>query len=375
MTRSKNRATSFFSTTFRHMKNTRLAIFVALFLCGQVNHAHSQTIAGAGSSAAAPIYHSWAQAYQKATGAVLAYESVGSSAGLKKIRANETGFGASDVAPSDAELAKDGLVIFPVAVTGIAPVVNLPKIGEDQLRLTGDVLARIFLGEITKWNAPEIATLNPARSLPDGPIQVVVREDGSGTTYNFADYLAKISPVWKSRYGVKTSFNWPANFIAVKGSGGVVKAVKETVGSIGYVDYGYVKENMLTAVQVMNADGEFTKPSISAFRKALLGSEWANKGTFTTTLTNQHGKDAWPITMGTFVVMPKVADKPEQSLPVLKFFVWAFLNGDGLVQANNFVRLPDRVQAFAFKAISSVRDKAGQPIGMGTMESTTGFGR
>jgi phosphate transport system substrate-binding protein len=357
------------------MKNTRLAIFVSLFVCGQVNYSHSQTITGAGSSAAAPIYKSWALDYQKATGAVLVYEPIGSSAGLKKIRANETGFGASDVAPSDAELAKDGLIIFPVAVTGIAPVVNLPKIGEDQLRLTGDILARIFLGEITKWNAPEIATLNPTRSLPDAPIQVVVRGDGSGTTYNFADYLAKMNPVWKSRYGVKTSFDWPANFIAVKGSGGMAKAVKETVGSIGYVDYGYVKENMLTAVSVMNADGEFTKPSISAFRKALLASEWASKGAFTTTLTNQPGKDVWPIAMGTFVVMPRVADKREQSLSALKFFAWAFLNGDALVQANNFVRLPDKVQALAFKAIASVRDKEGQPIGMGTLGGGTGFGR
>lgn len=375
MPHSKNRATSLFLSTFRHMKNTLLAIFVALFLYGQVNHAHSQTFTGAGSSAAVPIFNSWTQAYQKATGAVLTYEPIGSTAGLKKIRAREVGFGASDVAPSDAELAKDGLVIFPVAVTGIAPVVNLPKIGEDQLRLTGDVLARIFLGEITKWNAPEIATLNPKDNLPDMPIQIVVRGEGSGTTYNFADYLAKMNPVWKSKYGVKTSFNWPANFISVKGSGGVVKAVKETVGSIGYVDYGYVKENMLTAVQVMNADGEFTKPSTSAFRNGLLGSEWVSKGTFTTTLTNQHGKDAWPIVMGIFVVMPKVADKPEQSLSALKFFVWAFLKGDMLVQANNFVRLPDRVQASAFKVISSVQDKEGQSIGMRTLESATGLGR
>ncbi|MFC5523539.1 phosphate ABC transporter substrate-binding protein PstS [Polaromonas jejuensis] len=352
------------------MKKSLSAVFAALLLCAQAGVLNAQTITGSGSSAAAPIYQRWAQAYQKATGVGLAYEPIGSSAGLKQIRAHETHFGASDVSPSEAELAKDGLVIFPVAITGISPVVNLPKVGDGQLRLTGDVLARIFLAEITQWNAPEIVKLNPGYTLPDAPIKVVVRADGSGTTYNFADYLAKLSPTWKSKYGVKTSFDWPANFLAVKGSDGVVKAVKETTGAIGYVDYGYVKDNMLVTVQLKNLEGEFTKPSIFAFRSALTGSEWVSKGLFTGTLTNQAGKGSWPITMGTFVVVPKIADQPEQALRVLKFFVWAFVNGDALVQANNFVRLPDRVQASAFKAISSVKDKAGNALGMSLMAAT-----
>lgn len=353
------------------MKKSLPAVFAALLLlCLQAGALYAQTISGAGSSAAAPIYQGWAQAYQKATGIALAYEPIGSSAGLKKIRAQETHFGASDVAPSDAELAKDGLVIFPVAITGIAPIINLPKIRDGQLRLTGDVLARIFLGEITQWNAPEIAKLNSGYSLPDAPIKVVVRADGSGTTYNFADYLAKLSPTWKARYGVKTSFDWPANFVAIKGSDGVVQAVKETAGAISYVDYGYVKDNMLVTVQLKNLEGEFTKPSIVAFRSALAGSEWVSKGSFTGTITNQAGKGSWPITMGTFVVLPKIADQPDQALRVLKFFVWAFVNGDALVQANNFVRLPDRVQASAFKSISSVKDKAGNAIGISLMAAT-----
>lgn len=328
---------------------------------------HAQTISAAGSSAAAPIYQSWAQAYQKATGIALAYEPIGSSAGLKKIRAHETDFGASDVAPSEAELSKDGLVSFPVAITGISPVVNLPHVRDGQLRLTGEVLARIFLGEITQWNAPEIVKLNAGTTLPDAPIKVVVRADGSGTTYNFADYLAKLSPAWKSKFGVKTSFEWPANFVAVKGSDGVVKAVKDTPGAIGYVDYGYVKDNMLAAVQLKNLEGEFTKPSIVAFGSALAASEWASKGAFTGTLTNQAGKGVWPITMGTFAVLPKTADQPERALRVLRFFVWAFVNGDALVQTHNFVPLTNRVQASAFKAISSVKDKAGNAIGLSLM--------
>lgn len=352
------------------MKKSLPALFTALLLCMQVSALCAQTISGAGSSAAAPIYQGWAQAYQKATGVGFAYEPIGSSAGLKKIRAHETSFGASDISPSEAELSKDGLVIFPVAITGISPIVNLPKIRDGQLRLSGDVLARIFLGEINQWNAPEIVKLNPGSNLPDTPIKVVVRADGSGTTYNFADYLAKLSPAWRSKYGVKTSFDWPTNFVTVKGSDGVVKAVKETVGAIGYVDYSYVKDNLLVTVQLKNLEGEFTKPSTIAFRSALAASEWVSKGLFTTTLTNQAGIGSWPITMGTFVVIPKIVDQPDQAVRVLKFFVWAFVNGDSLVQSNNFVRLPDRVQASAFKAISSIKDKTGNAIGMSVMAAT-----
>jgi phosphate transport system substrate-binding protein len=340
-----------------------------VLMAAQAGLATAQSISGAGSSAAAPIYQSWAREYQKASGVGLAYEPAGSSAGLKKIKARETDFGASDVAPPEAELAADGLVVFPIAITGIAPVVNLPKVGDGQLRLAGDLLARIFLGEITRWNAPEIAQLNPGVALPELPIKVVVRSDGSGTTYNFADYLAKVNAGWKSSQGVKTSYTWPAGFLAVKGSDGVVKAVKDTVGAIGYVDFGYVKDNKLNAVQLKNLEGEYVKPSILAFRGALTNSEWASKGTFTTTLTNKAGKGSWPVTMGTFALVTRVTDKPEQTQRALKFFVWALMSGDALVQESNFVRLPDRVQASVFKAITAVKDKAGNPIGMSLLGS------
>ena len=329
-----------------------------------VEAASTQAITGAGSSAAAPIYRSWSSEYQKASGVSLAYESIGSSAGLKKIRSGQAGFGASDVAPPQAELKKDGLVLFPIAITGIAPVVNLPKISDGQLRLSGPVLGRIFLGEITQWNALAIAQLNPDVALPDLPIKVVVRSDGSGTTYNFADYLAKVNPVWKERYGVKTSFSWPVNFMAVKGNEGIVDAVKDSPGAIGYVDYGYVKANKLRAVQLTNLEGEFVQPSMAAFRTALLHSDWSKKGTFTSTLTEMPGKGAWPITMGTFAIVPQVTPNPEQTQQVLQFFIWAFMNGDTLVQQNNFVRLPDRIQALAFKEITSVRDKSGRSLNL-----------
>lgn len=336
-----------------------------LLLYWGLAHVHAGEVpgfSGAGSSAAAPIYRSWAQAYLKETGLSLSYESIGSSAGIKKIRAGETSFGASDVAPTQSELDKDGLALFPIAITGIVPVANLPKVGDGELQLTGDVLARIFLGQITQWNAPEIVQLNPGVALHDLAITVVVRSDGSGSTYNFADYLAKVNATWKSAWGVKTSFAWPTGFLAVKGSDGVVKAVKETSGAIGYVDYGYVKEQRLRAVQLKNAAGAFVRPSTQAFRSALSNSEWVSRGAFTATLTDKPGLASWPITMGTFVLVPLVTHQSEQTQRALQFFVWAFLHGDALVQQSQFVRLPDRVQAAAFKAISSVKDRAGQPM-------------
>jgi phosphate transport system substrate-binding protein len=325
--------------------------------------AGADTIHGAGSSAAAPIYLAWAREYQKSTGHVLAYEAIGSSAGLKKIRSGDTGFGASDVAPTEAELASDQLVAFPVAITGIAPVVNLPKMGDGQLRLTGDLLARIYMGAIQKWSAPEIRQLNPGLALPDLPIRVVGRSDGSGTTFNFTDYLSNASPAWKAQYGARTTIAWPAGFIGAKGSDGVVGAVRDTVGAIGYVDFGYVAEHHLAAVLMRNDDGEFVRPGVPAFQAALANSDWIAKGSFSTTLTAKPGKATWPITMGTFIIVPRVSEKSEQTQAALKFFVWAFNHGDALVQQTSFVRLPDRVQAAAFKAISGVRDKSGKAIG------------
>jgi phosphate transport system substrate-binding protein len=356
------------------MKHPFITSLVSILVLAQGAAHSAEIVNGAGSSAAAPIYQAWAGAYKKASGVDFAYEPVGSSAGLKKIREHSTGFGASDVAPSDADLAAAGLVVFPVAITGIAPVVNLPKIADGQLKLSGELLARIFLGEIAQWNSPEIAQLNPGLALPGMPITVVVRGDGSGTTYNFADYLAKISPAWKAKYGVKTGFDWPGTFKVVKGSDAVAKAVGATPGSIGYVDFGYVKINKLAAVKMKNAEGEFVASSIDAFRSALGNSEWVGTGSFASTLTNRPGRASWPITMGTFVLVPKITDQVGQTLPALRFFVWSFLNGDALVQEQNFVRLPDRVQASAFKAITSIKDKAGNPIGMSLLGAPTGGG-
>lgn len=343
-----------------------MAVGLAL---GHAGARATESIHGAGSSAAAPIYQSWARAYQKATGASLAFEPVGSSAGIAKLRAKAVSFGASDVAPAEADLDAAGLLLFPVAITGVTPVTHIPRV-ERPLRLTGEVLASIFLGEITHWDDARIAQLNGGVPLPSLPIKVVVRSDGSGSTYNFADYLAKVSPAWKKTHGVKPSLGWPASFVAVQGSSAVVKAVKEIPGAIGYVDYAYVKEAKLATVQLKNAEGEFVGPSLDGFKAALAASDWVTSAAFTTTLTHKPGKASWPITMGTFALVHKVAAQPEQSLAALKFFAWSFLNGDALVQQSNFVRLPDRVQAAAFKTLTAVKDSSGQAIGMGLLSMT-----
>ena len=322
-------------------------------------HADSPSIHGAGSTAAAMIYQGWGKEYQSQQGVALNYDAIGSGAGIKKIKAREVDFGATDVAPSEADLNADGLILIPIAITGIAPVFNVPQINDQPLRLTGDVLARIFMGQITRWNDSDIATLNSGLKLPDLPIKAVVRADGSGTSYNLGDYLSKVSPIWKTKMAAKTTYTWTEDFIAVKGSDAVVKAVKDTTGSIGYVDFGYVKDAHLAVAQMRNAEGEYVKASASSFRSALMNSDWSLKGTFNSTLTDKHGRDAWPLTMGTYALIPKVFDNATQAARTLNYFTWALLKGDNVVRDNFFVRLPDPVQASAFRALVTVKDKTG----------------
>lgn len=341
----------------------RLWALVALSFASGV--APAQTIRGAGSSAAAEIYRAWAAEYGKTRqGLDFGYDAVGSSNGIKRIRARETDFGASDVAPPQEELKAAGLLVFPIAITGIVPVVNLPKVPQGEVKLTGELLARIFLGEIRRWDAAEIAQVNPGLALPKLPITVVVRGDGSGSTYNFADYLSKVSPAWRERMGVKTSLTWPQGMVAVKGSRAVAEAVLKTPGAIAYIDFDYVDDHNLSAVQLPDAKQNYVKPSAAGFRIALAGSEWTSKGNFTAALTGLNAPGAWPITMGTFVLVPQVADDATRMQETLRFFTWAFSRGDAVVQKHNFVRLPDRVQALAFKVIASVKDKSGRAIGL-----------
>jgi phosphate transport system substrate-binding protein len=330
-----------------------------------------ETLTGAGSSAAAPVYKAWATAYGQKQDFQLAYDPAGSSAGVKKIKANEVGFGASDVAPSERDLVKDQLVLVPTFISGVAPSVNLPKINTGKLRLSGEVLVDIFSGKITRWNAPEIQSLNAGLTLPDLEIKPVVRSDGSGTTYYFTDYLSHVNPEWKAKFGAKNSIAWPANCIGAKGNDGVAKMVKDKVGAIGYVDFNYVTEYGLNPIQLRNAAGEFVAPSVGSFRAALRASDWSTKGDFHATLANLPGNDVWPITMGTFVLLPRVSNKSDETARALRFFVWTLLKGDQVVEGMSFVRLPDKLQALAYKALTSVTDQNGNALGHQAMEKVS----
>lgn len=343
-------------------------ILAGLLFISTVQYATAETIAGAGSSAAFPVYSNWAQLYARERGVQLHYEPVGSSAGVKKITARETDFGASDVVPKAEELAKGNLVVIPTVITGVVPIYNLPRLGNGQIVLTGDVLARIFMGEVTRWDAKEIRELNPNLALPAMPILPVVRSDGSGTTYNFSGYLSKVSPAWRSRLGTATSLKWPQNFAAEKGSQGVVDKVAATVGTIGYVDYNYVVDNHLSHAQMKNAEGMVVAPGPETFAAALKVSSWQKQGDFNQTLTNQTGKQSWPITMGTFVLLPRVASDPDKAAQVIRFFTWAFMRGDGLANRLHFVRLPDAVQGKAFRALTEVVDREGKSIGYRSLQ-------
>lgn len=323
-------------------------------------HAEPHAIRGAGSSAAKLVYQAWSEAFANGGGSAIDYAPVGSSKGLKAIQSREVDFGASDLAPSPEALARDGLVVIPTVVSGIAPIINLPEF-KLPLRLDGPTLADIFMGRVTHWNDPAIRRLNPEGSLPAAPIRVVTRSDGSGTTYNFTDYLAKVSPDWRSRFGANTLIAWPGNVLPAKGSGGVVSAVTATPGAIGYVDFTYVLNGGLRTVALKNRAGQFVAPAIDSFRAALNASAWHSQGDFSQTLTDQPGSTSWPITMGTFVLLPKVMDETA-GVATLRFFTWAFMHGDELANHANFVRLPDAVQAKAYRALAAITSHNGTPL-------------
>ncbi|QID19788.1 phosphate ABC transporter substrate-binding protein PstS [Nitrogeniibacter mangrovi] len=329
--------------------------------------AQSGTITGAGSSAASLVYQTWGDRFAAQSHIGLDYAPVGSSAGLKRIIARDVGFGASDVAPDEATLRDNDLVLLPTVVTGAVPVVNLPAAVAGALRLDGPVLARLYMREITRWNDPAIARLNPGLALPDLPVTLVVRGDGSGTTYNFTDYLAKVSDAWRERFGVGKRIDWASGSVPAKGSSGVVAAVQASAGALGYVDYTYVLKHHLAAVRMKNRDGRFVAADLGSFRAALAASPWQSRGEFGTTLTEQPGADSWPITMGTFVLLPRRVADPAQGAALVRFFTWSFMHGDELAATAHFVRLPDAVQAKAYRALAQVTDAEGTPLAFGAL--------
>ena len=338
--------------------NRIVAISVAFFAASGA--ALAQDATGAGATFPAPLYAKWADAYNKATGAKVNYQSVGSGAGLKQIRSKTVDFGASDMPLKDDELTKDGLVQFPTVIGGVVPVVNIKGIAPGQIKLTGTVLGDIYLGKITKWNDAALTALNPGVPLPDAAISVVRRADGSGTTFVFTNYLSKVNADWKAKAGEGTAVNWPTG-AGGKGNEGVAAFVTRLPNSIGYVEYAYVKQNKMTYTQMKNKDGVFVAPVDTAFKAAAAGADWSK--TFYQITTEQPGKDAWPLTNPTYILMYKSQDKAANASNALKFFDWAYRNGDKMADDLDYVALPDAVKNLVRKQwADQIKDSAGKAI-------------
>lgn len=321
--------------------------------------AAAQDVTGAGASFPAPLYSKWAADYNKATGAKINYQSVGSGAGIRQIDAKTVDFGASDMPLKDDELAKKGLVQFPTVIGGVVPVVNIKGIAPGQLKLNGQVLGDIYLGKITKWTDPAIKALNPTLPLPDAAIAPVRRADGSGTSFIFTNYLSKVNPEWKSKVGEGTAVNWPVG-AGGKGNEGVAAFVGRLPNSIGYVEYAYVKQNKMTFTQMSNTTGTFVSPGDVAFKAAAAGADWGKS--FYQILTNEPGKDAWPITGATFILMHKAQDKPAQAAASLKFFEWAYKNGDKTADDLDYVPMPVNVKGIIEKSWGDIKDTSGKSV-------------
>lgn len=337
------------------------SLAAAVALSGAFSAAVAQNVTGAGATFPAPLYAKWADAYNKAAGVRVNYQSVGSGAGLRQIRGKTVDFGASDMPLKDDELQKDGLVQFPTVIGGVVPVFNIAGITTRQLRLTGQVLGDIYLGKITKWNDPAIVALNPGVKLPDAQISPVRRADGSGTTFIFTNYLSKVNPEWKAKVGEGTAVNWPVG-AGGKGNEGVSAFVQRLPNSIGYVEYAYAKQNKMTYALMQNSAGSFVAPEDTSFKAAAAGADWSKS--FYQILTDQPGKDSWPITGATFIMMHTKQDKPKQAAGALRFFDWAYANGDGMADELDYVPLPDSVKALIRQQWAKVADEGGKPVFM-----------
>ena len=324
--------------------------------------AQAADISGAGATFPYPIYAKWADAYKKETGVGLNYQSIGSGGGIKQIEAGTVTFGASDKPLSAEELNKFGLAQFPMVMGGIVPVVNLEGVKPGELVLDGPTLAKIFLGEITKWDDEAIKELNPNVKLPSQAIAVVHRSDGSGTTFNFTYYLSDVSADWKSKVGSDTSVEWPTG-IGAKGNEGVANNVANTKGSIGYVEYAYAKQNKMIYTNMVNKAGKTVAPTSKTFQAAAAGADWSSKPGFGVILANQAGDESWPMTAGTWILMYKQPKDTAVSAEALKFFAWAYKNGDKMAEELDYIPIPDKVVDDVQKMWSrDIKDSSGKPI-------------
>ena len=326
------------------MTITRPVLALGAFaIAGSPVCAQAQPITGAGSTFAQPIYQAWADASKTTTGVSLNYQGVGSGAGQKLVTQRTVDFGASDAPVTADKLASAKLMQFPAVMGAVDIAINLPGVPPDALRLSGPVLASIYLGTVTMWNDPAIAKLNPGMKLPDLAIAPVYRADGSGTTYVFTSYLSKISPDFKSKVGADKAVSWPAG-TGAKGTAGVAGAVKNTAGSLGYVESAYATLNHLTTTQLQTHGGQFIKPTLASFAAAAAGADWAGAQNFAVDLNDQPGA-SWPIVSATFVLLPTNPSDTAKNAAVLKFFDWAFTNGDATAKQLQYVPLPAAVKA------------------------------
>ena len=299
-------------------------------------------ITGAGATFPFPIYAKWAEAYKKETGVGLNYQSIGSSGGIRQIRAKTVTFGATDAPVKGEELDRDGLVQFPAIIGGTVPVFNLPGFAKGELRVTGPVLAEMFMGKINRWNDPKLTALNPGKRLPDTVITVVHRADGSGTTFNWTDYLATVSPEWLSTVGRGAAVKWPAaTSIGGKGNEGVAANVSRTVGALGYVEYAYAKKNNIAVMALQNKNGRYVMPDDLTFAAAAAGADWFAVPGMGLSIVDQPGDAAYPVTTASFILMYKNPADRAASAEVIKFFDWAFKNGKQMALDLEYVPLPD----------------------------------
>ena len=304
--------------------------------------ANAADISGAGATFPYPIYAKWADEYKKVTGNGLNYQSIGSGGGIKQITARTVTFGASDMPLQPAELDKIGVIQFPTVMGGIVPVVNLDGVKSNELTIDGQTLAKIYLGEITKWDDPAIKKLNPNASLPSQAIALVHRSDGSGTTFIFTNYLSKVSSDWKSKVGSNTSVEWPAG-IGAKGNEGVANNVGNTKGSIGYVEYAYALQNKLTYAKMVNKDGKVVAPTAAAFQAAAANAKWDSEPGFGVILANQPGEQSWPMTAATWILVYKNPQDAAATAEALKFFDWAYKSGGQAAESLDYVPMPKNV--------------------------------
>ncbi|MBV1797863.1 phosphate ABC transporter substrate-binding protein PstS [Siccirubricoccus sp. G192] len=346
------------------MQRRSFLLTSGLLACGLAANrpalAQEATITGAGASFPNPVYQKWAEAARPATGVTLNYQSVGSGAGQAQIRNRTVDFGASDAPMTAQQLQENTLLQFPTVLGSLVAIVNLPGVADNQMKLTGEVLAEIYLGKITRWNDPKLAALNPGLTLPSLAIAPVYRADGSGTTFVWVSYLAAVSPEWKQRVGVATSVRWPTGSGA-RGNEGVAGTVRNTRGAIGYVENAYAIQNKLISTQLRNKAGQFVSPTPESFVAAAQNADWSVPN-FAADLVDTQGATSWPIVSPTFILLPKNPQDAGRSRSVMRFFDWAFANGDSIARELEYVPLPATVKDAVRAAWTREIVAGGQPV-------------